>query len=125
MAPLNSKFITISGMPTYAQVAVPFPSGTFDVPINAHLSSMNATFGLNDSPHRIDLEYIPEDFHENNLPDIGLGIDMSVGAFQFKGRIVHTDFNRSDKGNILSVSIEDIRKDLRNVTIDKIGRAHV
>ncbi|NIU01463.1 MAG: hypothetical protein GWN01_11265, partial [Nitrosopumilaceae archaeon] len=57
---VDNPFIDVSGFPTHEEQQIDFPSGTFAIPLRAHLSALNATFGFNDTPHRFDLEYIPE-----------------------------------------------------------------
>ncbi len=119
---LNSKYIAVSGLTSYAHNSIVLPSGTFGLNIDAHLSSINATFGFNTQPHRFDLEYIPEYFDFTDLPTIGTNVAFTIGEnFYIKGDIVHADYNKSEKGNIVSLSIEDDRLDLNKIFLDTYG----
>jgi hypothetical protein len=119
---LDSVYITVSGRPAHEEQRVDFPSGVFGIPVRAHLSALNATFGFNTSPHKFELEYIPEDFNNEIIPPIGSGVEFTIGDnFYIRGKIIHADFQKSARGNIISVGIEDIRQDLRDIYIDTFG----
>lgn len=120
--PLNSKYINVSGLPSFEEQKITFPSGVFGQPVEALLSSVNASFGFNSSPHRFDLEYVPELFSYSQLPDIGTAVDFTIGdSFRIKGKVVHSDYTKSDKGKLLAVSVEDIRTELNDVVLDTYG----
>jgi len=121
MPPLDSPYIVISGLPTVGEQAIDFPSGVFGIPLQAHLSALNASFGFDQNPHRFELEYIPEQFSYETLPQIGSGVQFNIGEFLIQGRITHADFSKSAKGNVISVIVEDIRKDLSNFFLDTYG----
>ena len=118
----TNQYICVSGNPTHEELRIDFPSGIFNVPLQAELASINATFGFNQNPHRFELEYIPENFNDTVLPPIGSGVQFTVGPnFLVQGRITHADFNQSANGNVISISVEDIRIDLSDVYIDTFG----
>jgi hypothetical protein len=132
---LDSKYINASGQPRYADRIdenireaewadqhITFPSGVFGAQVVAHLSSFNATFGFNKSPHRFELEYIPDDFSTSALPVIGTLVSLTIGDnFFLKGEVKHVDYRKSVRGKILNVSIEDIREDLNEYYVDTYG----
>jgi hypothetical protein len=118
----GDKFITASGSPTHEQLKIDFPSGVFQTPVVAFLSSFNANFGFNGSPHTFELEYVPSGFGADLLPPIGSGVAfIPAGDFFVKGRITHADYNTSKGGNILTIRVEDIRTDLDEFFIDTYG----
>lgn len=120
--PIDSIHIDVSGQPTFSQSKIDFPSGIFKIPLNAHLSAVNASFGFNNTPHRFDLEYISDKFSSEVLPPIGSGVQFTIGdSFLIQGRINHADFQKSPNGNIIRVSIEDIRLDIDDIYIDTFG----
>ncbi len=122
MPPLNSKYISVSGIPTFEQNKIIFPSGEFGIVVSAYLSAMNASFGFNITPHKFDLEYIPENFNFRQLPVIGTEVSFTIGQhFFIRGSIIHSDYNKSSKGKILSISIEDDRLDLNQIVLDTYG----
>jgi len=122
MPPIDTIYVTISGLPTHEEQQIDFPSGIFGIPLRAHLSQVNATFGFNQTPHRFELEYIPELFSDETLPSIGSGVQFFIGEnFLVQGRITHTDFSKSARGNIVTLTVEDIRKDLENFFVDTYG----
>lgn len=118
----NSQFINVSGSPSFEEQRVTFGSGIFGVDINAELAGFNATFGFNETPHNFTLEMIPLEFADETLPPIGSGVQLTISNnFLIQGRIKHSDFNKSDKGNTVTVVIEDIRTDLNNIYLDTYG----
>ena len=122
MPPLDNFYIESSGLPSHEKQKVSFPSGVFNVPVAAHLTSFNATFGFNGTPHAFDLEYVPESFQADALPPIGSGVAfVAAGDFFIKGRIKHADYSKSVRGNVLTIRIEDLRSDLDEVFIDTFG----
>lgn len=122
MPPINSFYITVSGLPSHEEQQIDFPSGVFGIPLRAHLSALNATFGFNQNPHRFELEYIPELFTDETLPQIGSGVQFFIGEnFLVQGRIIHADFQKSARGSVVSVMVEDIRRDLANFVVDTYG----
>ena len=107
---------------------VAWPSGQFDdgepgSQLCAFLSSINATFGFNLTPHSFQTEWIPCGdpcaFHgaSGQLPDIGHRLELFVGDFFFRGKITHADYTSSPGGTIFSVTVEDDRRTLRRVKI--------
>ena len=125
---VDSIHVTASGLPSHEEQKIGFPSGAFDLPIEAFLSSFNATFGFNNNPHGFDLEYVPGDpdqlaaFQESRLPAIGSGVAFfAAGDFFIKGRIIHADYNKAINGNVLSIRIEDTRTDIDDFVIDTYG----
>lgn len=119
---MASGIINVSGLDlNYQTELVVFPSAVMGVGVEAYLSSINATFGFGSSPHRFDLQYVPADFSTETLPSIGTDVEFSVGELFIKGEIKHADYSKSDKGNLISISIEDHRSDLKNYYIDTQG----
>lgn len=117
-----SGTVSVSGLSTqYQNELVVFPSAVMGVGVEAYLSSINATFGFGSSAHRFDLQYIPADFATETLPTIGTDVEFSVGELFIKGEVKHADYSKSDKGNLISVSIEDHRTDLKNYYLDTQG----
>lgn len=107
---------------------IPWPSGQFGnnepgSQLCAFLSSVNATFGFNLTPHSFQTEWVPCGdpcaFHgaSGQLPDIGHSLELFVGDFFFRGNVVHADYTTSAGGTIVSVTVEDDRKELRRVKI--------
>jgi len=120
---IDNPYVTVSGLPAFEEVKrqTTFPSGIFNTHVEAYLSAFNANFGFNGTPHKFDLEYIPAKFTFNALPSIGSGVSMSIGDFYISGRIKHADWSKSEKGKVLSISIEDVREDLSDYYIDTYG----
>lgn len=118
---IDNPYIQVSGVPTFQQNQIAFPSGAFGISVNAFLAEINATFGFNAQPHRFDLQFIPDDFSESTLPTIGSGVSFTIGDFYIAGRIKHADYSKSTRGRILSVSVEDIREDLNDTYLDTYG----
>lgn len=89
----------------------------------AFLSSVNASFGFNLTPHSIQTEWIPcgdaDAFHgaSGQLPTIGTQLELFIGDFFFRGNVVHSDYTSSPQGTIVRVNFEDDRKTLRRVKI--------
>lgn len=120
--------VTVSGVGV-PDFAIAFPSGQLITGqpgsnLYAFMSSMNSTFGFNDSPSRLDMEFVPVPRNEviyhgasGQLPGIGNFMEMFIGDFYFRGRIVHSDYNSTDRGTIISVSLEDDRKSLDKIRI--------
>lgn len=107
---------------------IAFPSGQFGqgVPgsqLAAFLSSANATFGFNVTPHNLQTEWVPvgppETFHgaSGQLPEIGKPMEVFIGDFYFRGSVVHSDYTTSMGGTIVNVTLEDDRRYLRRVKI--------
>jgi len=107
---------------------IPWPSGQFTTgqagsDLGAFLSSINATFGFNLTPHNFQCEFIPygdpSTFHgaSGQLPDIGHSLELFVGDFFFRGRITHADYTTSGGGTVVNVTVEDDRRSLRKVKI--------
>lgn len=118
----SSKYITVDASSAdYQANKVVFPSGTFGLDLEAELSSINATFGFNKTPHRLETEWIPLDFSYSTLPTINSEVSLSVNDFYFRGKIKHADYNKSAKGKVLNIVIEDNRDILNNVYIDTGG----
>ena len=107
---------------------IPWPSGQFGnnepgSQLCAFLSSVNATFGFNLTSHSFQTEWVPCGdpcaFHgaSGQLPDIGHSLELFVGDFFFRGNVVHADYTTSAGGTIVSVTVEDDRKELRRTKI--------
>lgn len=107
---------------------IEFPSGQFlptepGSQLCAFLSSVNATFGFNLTPHVFNCEFIPCGdpcaFHgaSGQLPDIGHRIEFFVGDFFVRGLITHADYTASINGTVVRVTVEDERRRLRKVKI--------
>lgn len=107
---------------------VEWPSGQFGPnepgsQLCAFLTSVNATFGFNLTPHSCQTEWVPcgsaDIFHgaSGQLPDIGHPFELYVGDFFFRGRVTHADYTTSTGGTIISITIEDHRHNLRRVKI--------
>jgi len=107
---------------------IEWPSGQFAAnepgsQLCAFLSSVNATFGFNLTPHSFQTEWIPCGdpcaFHgaSGQLPDIGHRLELFVGDFFFRGKVVHSDYTTSAGGTVISVTVEDDKRLLRKVKI--------
>lgn len=107
---------------------IAWPSGQFNFnepgsQLCAFLSSVNATFGFNLTPHSFQTEWIscgdPCAFHgaSGQLPEVGHNLELFVGDFFFRGKVVHADYTSSAGGTIVSVTVEDDRRTLRKVKI--------
>jgi hypothetical protein len=107
---------------------IAWPSGQFGdsepgSQLCAFLSSINATFGFNLTPHRFQTEWVPCgnacDFHgaSGQLPNIGHPIEVFVGDFFVRGNITHADYTSTVGGTIVNVTIEDDRRTLRRAKI--------
>ena len=124
---LDTVYISVSGQPSVEELRIPFPSGDFGIFLDAELAELQASFGFNQNAHRFDLQYIPNIPDGQNigvdlpLPNVGSGVEFSIGNFYIKGRIKHADYAKSTRGKILSVSVEDLRTDLAEVYIDTYG----
>lgn len=119
---LDSKYIEVSGMPSYEEQKITFPSGTFGIAVDAFLSSINATFGFNKTPHTFQLEYVPARFSYTELPTIDSLVSFTVGDdFYIKGKITHADYSKTINGKVLSITVTDVREDLDDVFLDTFG----
>jgi hypothetical protein len=107
---------------------IPWPSGQFTAnepgsQLCAFLTSVNATFGFNLTPHSFQTEWVPCGdpcaFHgaSGQLPDIGHSLELFVGDFFFRGKVVHADYTTSGGGTIVSVTVEDDKRELRRTKI--------
>ena len=124
---LVSNGIVVSGVGQPLN-GISFPSGQFGLGVpgsrlNAFLSSANATFGFNLTPHNLQTEWIPigvpSSFHgaSGQLPEIGKSVEIYIGDFYFRGSVVHSDYATSTGGTIVNVALEDDRRYLRRVKI--------
>lgn len=125
--------IVISDAIVVSGVGVPlngiaWPSGQFNdnepgSQLCAFLSSVNASFGFNLTPHSFQTEWVPCGdpcaFHgaSGQLPDIGHKLELYVGDFFFRGIVTHSDYTSSAGGTIMNVTVEDERRKLRKVKI--------
>ena len=118
-------FVSGVGVPLNGIV---WPSGQFQPSepgsqLCAFLSSVNASFGFNLTPHTFQMEWIPCGdacaFHgaSGQLPDIGHPLEVFIGDFFIRGRVTHADYTTSGGGTIINVTVEDERKSLRKVKI--------
>ena len=107
---------------------IAWPSGQFldsepGSQLCAFLSSINATFGFNLTPHGFQTEWVPCGdpcaFHgaSGQLPEIGHSLELFVGDFFFRGKVTHSDYTTSANGTIVSVTVEDDRRELRRIKI--------
>lgn len=119
--------ITVSG------VAVPipgiaWPSGQFGPTepgsqLCAFLSSINAPFGFNLTPHTFQMEWVPCGdpcaFHgaSGQVPDIGHFLELYIGDFYLRGSITHADYTSSAGGTLMNITVEDDRRRLRRMKI--------
>lgn len=122
-----SDAIVVSGVGVPLN-GIAWPSGQFNdnepgSQLCAFLSSINATFGFNLTPHSFQTEWVPcgeaYAFHgaSGQLPEIGHTLELFVGDFFFRGKVVHSDYTSSTGGTIMSVTVEDDRKELKRVKI--------
>lgn len=127
MSIVISDGIVVSGVGVPLN-GITWPSGQFSPSepgsqLCAFLSSVNASFGFNLTPHTFQTEWIPcrssEYFHgaSGQLPDIGHFLEVFVGDFLIRGRVTHADYTSSGGGTIVNVTVEDDRKQLRRVKI--------
>jgi len=107
---------------------IEWPSGQFDQgqagsALCAFLSSLNASFGFNLTPHTFNTEWVPCgeacEFHgaSGQLPPIGHPLEVFVGDFFFRGIITHADYTSSINGTVVKVTVEDERRTLRRVKV--------
>jgi hypothetical protein len=126
MAPMGNEII-VSGVGVPLN-GIPFPSGQFGsgVPgsnLAAFLTSANATFGFNVTPHNCQLEFVPYGdpgtFHgaSGQLPNIGSPMEIYIGDFFFKGSVSHSDYTTSNGGTLVNITLEDDRRRLRRIKI--------
>ena len=122
-----SNGIVVSGVGVPLN-GIAWPSGQFGPgepgsALCAFLSSANATFGFNITPHNLQTEWVPcgppETFHgaSGQLPSIGSPMEIFIGDFYFRGSVVHSDYTTSMGGTIVNVTLEDDRRRLRQVKI--------
>src|SRR5689334_7539480 len=122
-----SNGIVVSGVGVPLN-GIAWPSGQFGsgVPgsdLCAFLSSANATFGFNLTPHNLQTEWVPcgeaSAFHgaSGQLPNIGSPMEIFIGDFYFRGSVVHSDYTTSIGGTIVNVTLEDDRRKLRRVKV--------
>jgi len=122
-----SNGIVVSGVGVPLN-GIPWPSGQFSSSqpgsqLCAFLTSVNATFGFNVTPHTFQTEWVPcgdtNAFHgaSGQLPDIGHALELYIGEFYFRGKVTHADYTTSTGGTIISVSVSDDRYKLRSVKI--------
>lgn len=107
---------------------IAWPSGQFEnnepgSQLCGFLTSVNATFGFNLTPHSFQTQWVPCGdpcaFHgaSGQLPEIGHSLELFVGDFFLRGRVTHADYTSSAGGTIVSVTVEDDRRQLRKVKI--------
>lgn len=107
---------------------IEWPSGQLDPSqpgsqLCAFLSSINAAFGFDLTPHSIQTEWVPcgdsSSFHgaSGQLPNIGTSLELFVGDFFFRGSVTHSDYTSSPQGTIVRINFEDDRRTLRRVKI--------
>jgi len=119
---LDSKYIEVSGLPSFEEQHIRFPSGTFGIVLDAHLASLTANFGFNRTPHRFSLEYIPNTFDYDTLPEIDRTVEFTLGDdFYIKGKIKHASYDKTIGGKTFNVEIEDVREDLNDIFLDTYG----
>jgi hypothetical protein len=127
MSIVVSNGIVVSGVGAPLN-GIPWPSGSFGPnepgsQLCAFLSSVNATFGFNLTPHTFQTEWVPCGdpcaFHgaSGQLPDIGHPFELFIGSFYYRGRVVHADYTSSGGGTLMNVTVEDNRRELRRTKI--------
>jgi hypothetical protein len=126
---IGDPFITASGSTDFSDnIFWPFGSGRanagFSEDVDALLTSVNAQFGFNQTPHRFNLTWALRTFSDfdNGPPNIiGDLVDFLIGSLRIRGRVSHVDTQKSDNGAFLTTSIEDVRKDMTKAVIDTYG----
>lgn len=124
---LVSNGIVVSGVGAPIN-GIAWPSGQFGLGVPgsdlcAFLSSANASFGFNVTPHNLQTEWVPcglaSAFHgaSGQLPEIGKPLEIYIGDFYFRGSVVHSDYTTGMGGTIVNVTLEDDRRNLRRVKI--------
>ena len=117
-----SGIIPVSGLDNIHQAElVTSPEGLFGSGSGVFLSSVNASFGFGSSPHSFSLTYVPSSFEHELLPSIGTLVDFTIDNFLVKGAVVHADYSKDSQGNLLSVTVEDLRSGLGYFYIDTVG----
>ena len=127
MSIVVSDGIVVSGVGVPLN-GIEWPSGQFVTGepgsnLCAFLSSINASFGFDLTPHSFQCEFVPCGdpcaFHgaSGQLPDIGHSLELFVGDFFFRGKVTHSDYTSSVGGTLVSVTVEDDRRSLRSVKI--------
>ncbi len=117
-----SGIINVSGIDTsYQTNLIESPSGLFGSGSGVFLSSVNASFGFGETPHTFNLSYVPESFDHDTLPAIGTLVDFSIDDFLIKGSITHADYSKDNRGNLLSITVEDRRTELDYYFVDTAG----
>jgi hypothetical protein len=124
--PFTSGSVVVSGISVPLN-GIPFPSGQFSEgtpgsDLAAFLSSVNATFGFNLTPHQFNIEWIPfgdGPIHgaSGQLPPIGNRLELFINDFFLRGNITHTDWTTSNAGTVINTIIEDDRKILRRTKL--------
>jgi len=122
----NTILVSGVGVPDFA---IPFPSGQIDAGypgsnLYAFLASANANFGFNLTPNTLEMNFMPVPRDETiyhgasgNLPTVGMFLEMFIEDFYFRGRINHADYNNSDAGTIIRITLEDTRRSLDKIKI--------
>ncbi len=99
------------------------PSGQWSVDLDAYLTSMSASFGFNNSPHKFSLQFVPSAYNgaSGQLPEIGTYTTYEVRqgscsqGFLIAGNVVHADYQNSTAGTAMKVEIEDRRNEILGV----------
>lgn len=101
-------------------VAFRAPSGQWNTDLDAFLTSVNATFGFNLTPHKFSLQFVPTAFRggSGELPEVGTYTSYEVRqgscseGFLIAGNVIHADYQDSAGGTVVRVEIEDRRKEV-------------
>lgn len=120
---LTGERITIEGLGLGScPPIITFPSGLIPAgdpghDLEAALIQINATFGLNTTPHAFNTQWVPtrddpKAFHgaSGQAPEVGQILGFTVGEFLVSGEITHSEYNvDSTGGTILSINFRDTR----------------
>ena len=113
---MNAYSISVAG----ADAGVP-PGSGFGITIPGYFAGMNAKFGFNASPHTFDIDVVQDSFGGSfdNLPEIGTSAKFYIGPdfFTVAGRVTHVEYSDSMSGTTATISLQDRRKDLDNVSL--------
>ena len=113
---MNAYSISVAG----ASAGVP-PGSGFGITIPGYFAGMNAKFGFNDSPHTFDIDVVQDSFGGSldTLPEIGTAAKFYIGPdfFTVAGRVTHVEYSDTMSGTTATISLQDRRKDLDNVSI--------